>query len=103
MYLGDDNMTWPSVIMGILFLTIGLLFTFLPLQTMKYMYKFVEILCIPLGEECREVLEQRYGTLGKDPQTYAQKHSVTVLIYRVMGIIILIIFVVFLKRAVGIN
>lgn len=91
-------MTWPAMITIILMGLFGLGFTFFPVQSMKFVYMLLECLCTLTGEEdYQKKLEYRYENFKDDPQGYAKKHSGLFIVNRIIGFVVLIMFIAFIK------
>ncbi len=73
-------------------LLFGLVLTLFPVHALYGLYRLLELVCKPFGNECRESLKNRYENLGENPWAYGQDHPIYIVYCRVIGVLILIFY-----------
>jgi len=81
-----------TVLINIIFLSLGIGFTFFPVRILYFIYKLFERMSwLYYGEDGLKVLGRRYSSLGENPNLFAENHPFQMIIGRVIGVVLLII------------
>lgn len=80
------------LLLYLMFFIVSIGSTFFTVRFIWVLYKIVELMCYINGDECKEALRKKYEHLGTNPLAYAEAHPLEIFICRIIGIILLIIF-----------